>query len=72
LRIARPAPTRSSCAGSASRHDPATIVAGNTQYYVQDSFCALNVATPRLILSKNRADLTLRNRACTGVNVARP
>jgi type IV pilus assembly protein PilW len=52
--------------------DPATIVAGNTQYYVQYSFCALDVATPRLIFSKNRADFTLRNRACTGVNVARP
>jgi len=52
--------------------DPATIVAGNTQYYVQYSFCVLDVATPRLIFSKDRAALTLRNRACTGVNVARP
>jgi len=52
--------------------DPATIVAGNTQYYVQYSFCVLDVATPRLIFSNDRAALTLRNRACTGVNVARP
>jgi len=52
--------------------DPATIVAGNTQFYVQYSFCVLDVATPRLIFSKDRAALTLRNRACTGVNVARP
>jgi type IV pilus assembly protein PilW len=52
--------------------DPATIVAGNTQYYVQYSFCVLDVATPRLIFSNDRAALTLRNRACAGVNVARP
>ena len=52
--------------------DPATIVAGNTQFYVQYSFCVLDVATPRLIFSNDRAALTLRNRACTGVNVARP
>jgi type IV pilus assembly protein PilW len=52
--------------------DPATILAGNTQYYVQYSFCVLDVATPRLIFSNDRAALTLRNRACTGVNVARP
>jgi len=52
--------------------NPATILAGNTQYYVQYSFCGLDVATPRLIFSNDRAALTLRNRACTGVNVARP
>jgi type IV pilus assembly protein PilW len=52
--------------------DPATIAAGNTQYYVQYSFCVLDVITPRLIFSKDRAALTLRNRACTGVNTARP
>jgi len=52
--------------------DPGTILAGNTQYYVQYSFCVLDVATPRLIFSNDRAALTLRNRACTGVNVARP
>src|SRR6478735_85765 len=52
--------------------NPATILAGNTQYYVQYSFCNLDVATPRLIFSNDRAALTLRNRACTGVNVARP
>jgi len=52
--------------------DPTTIVAGNTQYYVQYSFCVLDVATPRLVFSNDRVALTLRNRACTGVNVARP
>ena len=52
--------------------DPATIVPGNTQYYAQYSFCVQDVATPRLIFSNDRAALTLRNRACTGVNVARP
>ena len=52
--------------------DPATIVAGNAQYYVQYSFCALDVATPRLVFSNDQTAFTLRNRACTGVNVARP
>ena len=52
--------------------DPATILAGNTQFYVQYSFCVLDVATPRLIFSNDRTLLTLRNRACTGINVARP
>jgi type IV pilus assembly protein PilW len=52
--------------------DPATIPGGNTQYYVQYSFCVGDVATPRLIFSNNRADFTLRNRACTGVNIVRP
>jgi len=52
--------------------DPATIPAANTQYYVQYSFCVLDVATPRLVFSNDRAAFTLRNRACTGVNVARP
>jgi type IV pilus assembly protein PilW len=52
--------------------DPTTIVAANTQYYVQYSFCVQDVATPRLIFSNDRTALTLRNRACTGVNVARP
>jgi len=52
--------------------DPATIPAANTQYYVQYSFCVLDVATPRLIFSNDRAAFTLRNRACTGVNVVRP
>jgi len=52
--------------------DPATIPAATTQYYVQYSFCVLDVATPRLIFSNDRAAFTLRNRACTGVNVVRP
>jgi type IV pilus assembly protein PilW len=51
---------------------PATIVAPNTQYYVQYSFCVQDVSTPRLVFSNDPAALTLRNRACTGVNVARP
>ena len=52
--------------------DPGTILAGNTQYYVQYSFCVLDVLTPRLMFSNDKAALTLRNRACTGVNTARP
>ena len=52
--------------------DPATIPGGNTQYYVQYSFCVLDVATPRLIFSNVPANFTLRNRACTGPNVVRP
>ncbi|HSC63621.1 MAG TPA: PilW family protein [Caldimonas sp.] len=52
--------------------DPTTLSGANTQYYVQYSFCVLDVATPRLIFSNNKAAMTLRNRACGGVNVARP
>ena len=52
--------------------DPATIVAGNAQYYVQYSFCALDVATPRLVFSNDQTAFTLRNRACTGPNTVRP
>jgi type IV pilus assembly protein PilW len=52
--------------------DPATIPAANTQFYVQYSFCVLDVATPRLVFTNDRASLTLRNRACTGPNMVRP
>lgn len=52
--------------------DPATIPGGNTQYHVQYSFCVLDVATPRLIFSNDRAAFTLRNRACAAPNIVRP
>ena len=52
--------------------NPAALLVGNTQYYVQYSFCVQDVTTPRLIFSNDKDALTLRNRACTGVNVARP
>ena len=43
----------------------------NTQYYVQYSYCVPDVASPRLLFSTDRVALTLRNRACTGVNSVR-
>jgi type IV pilus assembly protein PilW len=52
--------------------DPATIAAGNAQYYVQYSFCVQDVASPRLIFSNDRTAFTLRNRACAAPNVVRP
>jgi type IV pilus assembly protein PilW len=51
--------------------DPATIPGGNTQYYVQYSYCVQDATLPRLRFSANRADFDLRNRACTGVNNVR-
>lgn len=52
--------------------DVATVASGNTQYYVQYSFCVDDVSTPRLLFGTDPAGLTLRNRACTGVNRVRP
>ena len=49
--------------------DPATISVGNTQYYVQYSYCVADVASPRLLFSTDRTAFTLRNRACAGVNI---
>ena len=51
--------------------DPATIPVGNTQYYVQYSYCVSDVASPRLLFGTDRVAFTLRNRACTGVNSVR-
>ena len=51
--------------------DPATIVAGNTQYYVQYSYCVSDVFSPRLVFSASSADFTLKNRACSAVNNVR-
>jgi type IV pilus assembly protein PilW len=52
--------------------DPATIAAGNTQYYVQYSYCVQDVILPRLVFSSDRSAFTsLRNRACTAVNRVR-
>ena len=51
--------------------DPATIPGGNSQYYVQYSYCVADVASPRLLFGTDRSAFTLRNRACTGVNLVR-
>jgi type IV pilus assembly protein PilW len=51
--------------------DPATIAVGNTQFYVQYSFCASDVFSPRLVFSATSTDFTLKNRACTAVNSVR-
>ncbi len=51
--------------------DPATIPGGNSQYYVQYSFCSSDVFSPRLVFSANQSDFTLRNRACNAVNNVR-
>lgn len=51
--------------------DPTTIPGGNTQYYVQYSYCVADVASPRLLFGTDRSAFTLRNRACTGVNLVR-
>ena len=49
----------------------ASVAAGNTQHYVQYSFCVTDVASPRLVFGTDRAAFTLRNRACTGANSLR-
>lgn len=52
--------------------DPATIVAGGTQYYVQYSYCIDDISTPRLLFDTDPTQLTLRNRACNSPNRVRP
>lgn len=52
--------------------DTATLVAANTQYYVQYSFCVEDVATPRLIFGTDPTLFALRNRACAATNTVRP
>lgn len=52
--------------------DPATIVVGNSQYFVQYSYCVGDVASPRLLFGADRSLFTLRGRACTAANVVRP
>ena len=51
--------------------NPATIAVGNSQYYVQYSYCATDVFSPRLVFSASSADFTLKNRACAAVNNVR-
>ena len=51
--------------------DPTTIAGGNTQRYVQYSFCIDDVASPHLVFDTSRSAFTLRNRACAAPNVAR-
>jgi len=50
----------------------AAIPGGNTQYYVQYSYCAGDPLAPRLMFSNDRSAFTLKDRACTGVNAVRP
>lgn len=57
---------------SIDRVDPASIVSGNGQHYVQYSFCVDDISTPRLVFSADPAQFTLRNRACSGPNLVRP
>ena len=52
--------------------NPATIAVGNTQYYVQYSYCIADAPLPRLRFSTNGADFDLRNRGCAGLNPVRP
>jgi len=51
--------------------DPATIPGGNTQYYVQYSYCVSDASAPRLVFGTDASAFTLKNRACTGVNLVR-
>ena len=51
--------------------DPSTVPGGNSQYYVQYSYCTGDVASPRLVFGTDPSIFTLRNRACSGVNVIR-
>jgi type IV pilus assembly protein PilW len=51
--------------------DPATLATGNSQYYVQYSYCNGDVASPRLMFGADPSLFTLRNRACSAVNVVR-
>ncbi|MDQ6684077.1 MAG: prepilin-type N-terminal cleavage/methylation domain-containing protein, partial [Pseudomonadota bacterium] len=52
--------------------NPATLPGGNAQYYVQYSYCAVDVASPRLIFGNDRSIFTLRDRACAAPNLVRP
>ena len=51
--------------------DPTALGGGNTQYYVQYSYCLGDVASPRLVFANDRSAFTLRNRACTAPNPVR-
>jgi len=51
--------------------DPATIPGGNTQYYVQYSYCVGNPLAPRLKFGTNASTFDLQNRACTSPNIVR-
>jgi len=51
--------------------DPTTLAAGNAQRYVQYSFCAGDVASPRLVFDTDQTAFTLRNGACTAPNPLR-
>jgi type IV pilus assembly protein PilW len=52
--------------------NPASLAAGNAQYYVQYTFCVTDVAAPRFIFAKDPSFFVLRNRACAAANTVRP
>lgn len=47
---------------------PAAVPVGNTQHYVQYSYCETDPAMTRLIFGTDAAGFTLRNRGCTAAN----
>jgi type IV pilus assembly protein PilW len=49
----------------------ASLAAGNTQHYVQYSYCSIDALAPRLIFSTVAADFNMRNRACNAFNTVR-
>jgi type IV pilus assembly protein PilW len=49
----------------------ASIGAGNTQYYVQYTYCASDPALVSLVFDKDKAAFTLRSRSCTATNPVR-
>lgn len=51
--------------------DPATLAGGNTDYYVQYSYCVSDIASPRLVFGTDRNAFTLHDRACAVHNNVR-
>jgi type IV pilus assembly protein PilW len=56
---------------SVTATDPTTIAGGNNQFYVQYSYCVGDASAPRLVFDTTSSAFTLKNRACTGVNIVR-
>ncbi len=50
---------------------PGTIVGGNSQYYLQNSFCVDDSTTTPMVFDKTAAQFTLRNRSCGAANAVR-
>ncbi len=51
---------------------PAALPASGTQYHLQSSFCQSDASTQPLVFDADKAQFTLRNRACTADNPIRP